>query len=152
MPERAGDVWGADLAAGAAKRDPKLGPLEISAGGLVAIGEDKSEIAELARPMVALYVGGMGAKGRNFYNDLMCRYGYEEEATKIQDLYLDGKKDEAAALVPSEFLKLTNLCGPEGFVRERIEAYAAAGVSVLNIIPVGENPTAMIEKLKSWVS
>ncbi len=152
MPERANDVWGADLAAGMAKRDPNLGPLEISAGGLVAIGDDKSDIAELARPMVALYVGGMGAKGRNFYNDLMCRYGYEEEATKIQDLYLEGKKDEAAALVPSEFLKLTNLCGPEGFVRERIEAYAAAGVNVLNIIPVGENPTAMIEKLKTWAS
>ncbi len=152
MPERANDVWGADLAAGMAKRDPNLGPLEICAGGLVAIGDDKSDIAELARPMVALYVGGMGAKGRNFYNDLMCRYGYEEEATKIQDLYLEGKKDEAAALVPSEFLKLTNLCGPEGFVRERIEAYAAAGVNVLNIIPVGENPTAMIEKLKTWVS
>jgi F420-dependent oxidoreductase-like protein len=152
MPERANDVWGADLAAGMAKRDSNLGPLEISAGGLVAIGDDKSDIAELARPMVALYVGGMGAKGRNFYNDLMCRYGYEEEATKIQDLYLEGKKDEAAALVPSEFLKLTNLCGPEGFVRERIEAYAAAGVNVLNIIPVGENPTAMIEKLKTWAS
>jgi len=152
MPERANDVWGADLAAGMAKRDPNLGPLEICAGGLVAIGDDKSDIAELARPMVALYVGGMGAKGRNFYNDLMCRYGYEEEATKIQDLYLEGKKDEAAALVPSEFLKLTNLCGPEGFVRERIEAYAAAGVNVLNIIPVGENPIAMIEKLKTWAS
>ena len=152
MPERANDVWGADLAAGMAKRDPNLGPLEICAGGLVAFGDDKSDIAELARPMVALYVGGMGAKGRNFYNDLMCRYGYEEEATKIQDLYLEGKKDEAAALVPSEFLKLTNLCGPEGFVRERIEAYAAAGVNVLNIIPVGENPTAMIEKLKTWAS
>ncbi|CAB4583840.1 MAG: LLM class F420-dependent oxidoreductase [Actinobacteria bacterium] len=152
MPERANDVWGADLAAGMAKRDPSLGPLEICAGGLVAIGDDKSDIAELARPMAALYVGGMGAKGRNFYNDLMCRYGYEEEAEKIQDLYLEGKKDEAAALVPSEFLKLTNLCGPEGFVRERIEAYAAAGVNVLNIIPVGENPTAIIEKLKTWVS
>ena len=152
MPERAQDVWGADLKAGAAKRDPNLGPLEISAGGLVAIGDDKAEIAEMARPMVALYVGGMGAKGRNFYNDLMCRYGYEEEAMKIQDLYLDGKKDEAAALVPSEFLKLTNLCGPEGFVRERIEAYAAAGVNVLNIIPVGGNPTQTIEKLKTWVS
>lgn len=152
MPERAQDVWGADLAAGAAKRDPNLGPLEICAGGLVAIGDDMSGVAEMARPMVALYVGGMGAKGRNFYNDLMCRYGYEEEATKIQDLYLEGKKDEAAALVPSEFLKLTNLCGPEGFVRERIEAYAASGVNVLNIIPVGGNPTATIEKLKTWVS
>lgn len=152
MPERSDEVWGADLAAGMAKRSPNLAPLEISAGGLVAIGDEMSEVAEMARPMVALYVGGMGAKGRNFYNDLMCRYGYEEEAAKIQDLYLEGKKDEAAALVPSEFLKLTNLCGPEGFVRERIEAYAAAGVNVLNIIPVGGNPIATIEKLKTWVS
>jgi F420-dependent oxidoreductase-like protein len=152
LPERANDVWGADLAAGAAKRDSALGPLEIAAGGLVAIGEDAAGVAELARPMVALYVGGMGAKGRNFYNDLMCRYGYEEQAAKIQDLYLDGKKAEAAALVPTEFLQLTNLCGPEGFVRERLEAFAEAGVSVLNIVPVGDDPVAMIEKLKTWVS
>lgn len=152
MPERADDVWGADLAAGRAKRAPELGPLEIAAGGLVAIGDDAGDIAELSRPMVALYVGGMGAKGRNFYNDLMCRYGYEAEAAKIQDLYLEGKKDEAAAIVPKEFLELTNLCGPEGFVRDRLEAFKEAGVSVLNIIPVGDNPTAMIEKLKTWVS
>jgi F420-dependent oxidoreductase-like protein len=152
MPERANDVWGADLAAGRAKRSPELGPLEIAAGGLVAIGDDAAGIAELSRPMVALYVGGMGAKGRNFYNDLMCRYGYEAEAAKIQDLYLEGKKDEAAAIVPKEFLELTNLCGPEGFVRDRLEAFKEAGVSVLNIIPVGDNPTAMIEKLKTWVS
>jgi len=152
MPERADDVWGADLAAGRAKRSPELGPLEIAAGGLVAIGDDAADIAELSRPMVALYVGGMGAKGRNFYNDLMCRYGYEAEAAKIQDLYLEGKKDEAAAIVPKEFLELTNLCGPEGFVRDRLEAFKEAGVSVLNIIPVGDNPTAMIEKLKTWTS
>lgn len=152
MPERADDVWGADLAAGRAKRSPELGPLEIAAGGLVAIGDDAADIAELSRPMVALYVGGMGAKGRNFYNDLMCRYGYEAEAAKIQDLYLEGKKDEAAAIVPKEFLELTNLCGPEGFVRDRLEAFKEAGVGVLNIIPVGDNPTAMIEKLKTWTS
>ena len=152
MPERAEDVWGADLAAGRAKRAPELGPLEIAAGGLVAIGDDAADIAELSRPMVALYVGGMGAKGRNFYNDLMCRYGYEAEAAQIQDLYLEGKKDEAAAIVPKEFLQLTNLCGPEGFVRDRLEAFKEAGVSVLNIVPVGDNPTAMIEKLKTWIS
>ena len=81
-------------------------------------------MAELSRPMVALYVGGMGAAGKNFYNDLMCRYGYEAEAALIQDLYLDGKKDEAAAAVPDEFLRLSNLCGPEGFVKERLAAFA----------------------------
>ena len=152
VPERAHDVWGADLAAGAAKRDPELGPLEIAAGGVVAIGEKAGPVAEVTRPMVALYVGGMGARGRNFYNDLMCRYGYEAEAAEIQDLYLDGKKEEAAAKVPADFLQLTNLCGPEGFVKERLAAFAEAGVTVLNIVPVGEKPLEIIEKVKEWTA
>ncbi|MBU6328534.1 MAG: LLM class F420-dependent oxidoreductase [Acidobacteria bacterium] len=152
LPERAADVWGADLAAGNAKRAEDLGPLEITAGGLVAIGEDAAAIAEYSRPMVALYVGGMGARGRNFYNDLMCRYGYEAEAKRIQDLYLDGKKDEAAAAVPAEFLKLMNLCGPESWVKERIAAFAESGVTVLNVVPVGGDPLATLEKLKDWTS
>jgi len=151
LPEKVADVWGDDLARGRSKRDPSLGPLEITAGGLVAIGDDAAKVAELSRPMAALYIGGMGAKGRNFYNDLMCRYGWEAEAERIQDLYLDGKKDEAAALVPDEFLRLTNLCGPEGFVKERIAAYAEAGVTVLNILPVGGDPVGTIERLRSWI-
>jgi len=100
--------------------------------------------------MVALYVGGMGARGRNFYNDLACRYGYEKEAKEIQDLYLDGKKDEAAAKVPDELLALTNLCGPEGWVKERLAAFKEAGVSTLNITPVGSDATDIIEKVKAW--
>lgn len=151
LPEKVDDVWGSDLAAGRAKRDASLAPLEITAGGLVAIGDDAASVAELSRPMAALYIGGMGAKGRNFYNDLMCRYGWADEAEKIQDLYLDGKKDEAAALVPDEFLRLTNLCGPEGFVKERLAAYAEAGVTVLNIIPVGGDPVRTIETLRNWI-
>ena len=80
IPERAHDVWGDALAAGAAKRAPDLGPLEVAAGGLVAIGEGLEHLREFARPMTALYVGGMGAKGRNFYNALTRRYGFEAEA------------------------------------------------------------------------
>ncbi len=152
LPERARDVWGADLDAGAAKRSADLGPLEIAAGGLVAIGDDKAGVAEMMRPMAALYIGGMGAKGKNFYNDLMCRYGFEAEAAQIQELYLDGKKDEAAALVPEEFLRLVNLCGPEGFVKERLAAFAEAGVTVLNITPVGGDPLRTIETLKDWTA
>jgi len=98
--------------------------------------------------MAALYIGGMGAKGRNFYNDLVCRYGYEEAAAEIQDLYLDGKKDEAAAKVPDELLELTNLCGPEGYVKERIAAYKEAGVSNLQVIPLGADPAELITKVK----
>ncbi len=152
LPERARDVWGADLDAGTAARADDLGPLEVAAGGLVAIGDDQAGVAERMRPMAALYIGGMGAKGKNFYNDLMRRYGYEEEAEKIQDLYLDGHKDEAAALVPSEFLRDINLCGPEGFVKERLAAFAEAGVTVLNITPVGGDPLRTIESLKAWTA
>jgi len=118
----------------------------------VAIGDDAAAVREFARPMAALYIGGMGARGRNFYNELACRYGYEAEAKLIQDLYLDGKKEEAAAAIPDDFLELTNLCGPEGYVKERLAAYQEAGVSVLNIIPIGDNPTTIIEKLKSWTA
>ncbi len=150
VPERAKDVWGDDLAAGAAKRSADLAPLEVVAGGIVAIGEDAASMVEMSRPMVALYVGGMGARGKNFYNDLACRYGYEAEAKEIQDLYLDGKKDEAAAKVPDELLALTNLCGPEGWVKERIAAFKEAGVTTLSVTPIGDDPKAIIEKLKAW--
>src|SRR5439155_13872954 len=97
VPEKAKEVWGDALAAGTARRSPDLGPLEIAAGGMVGIGEGLEAMRDFARPMVALYVGGMGARGRNFYNDLARRYGYEKEAAQIQDLYLSGKKDAAAA-------------------------------------------------------
>ncbi len=123
---------------GRAKRDPSLGPLQITVGGMVAIGEGDDVVAlrDLARPMVALYVGGMGAKGRNFYNDVVRRYGYEEEAEKIQDLYLEGRKAEAEALVPDDLLESMSLCGPESYVAERIATFKEAGVSHLQVVPV----------------
>jgi hypothetical protein len=92
----------------------------------------------------------MGARGKNFYNALVQRYGYEKEAAEIQDLYLSGKKKEAEAAIPAELIKLTNLVGPESFVKERIAAFKEAGVNVLNVTPIGPNPTAIIEQLKSW--
>lgn len=152
IPERAREVWGADLDAGAAKRSPDLGPLEIAAGGMVAIGDDVKGVLDFGRAMAALYIGGMGAKGRNFYNDLACRYGYEAEAAEVQELYLSGKKDEAAAKIPGELLELTNLVGPEGYVKERLAAFKEAGVTVLNIIPVGSDPVRIIEQVKEWAS
>jgi F420-dependent oxidoreductase-like protein len=151
LPERANEVWGADLAAGAAKRSADLGPLEVVAGSLLAIGDGAEQMRELARPMLALYVGGMGAKGRNFYNDLICRYGYEKEAEQIQDLYLAGKKDEAAALIPDELLEKTTLCGPEGYLRERIAAFKEAGTTVLNVTPIGPDVPKMIEQVRGWI-
>lgn len=153
LPEKVKDVFGASLAAGAARRDPSLAPLDICAGGLACIGEPSETKAVLdmfARPIAALYIGGMGARGRNFYNALVCRYGYEAEAAEIQDLYLAGKKEEAAAKVPDELLELTNLCGTEGFVKERIAAFGEAGVTVLNVTPVGQDPPRLVEQLKAW--
>src|SRR5487761_965805 len=87
VPEKAAELWGESLAAGRARRDPALGPLEIVAAAPLAIGEDVEHLREAARPLLALYIGGMGARGRNFYNDLVRRYGYEAQAQEIQDLY-----------------------------------------------------------------
>ncbi len=151
LPERAQDVWGKDLAAGAAKRDDELAPMDVVAGGLLAVGEGAEAMREYSRPMVALYVGGMGAKGKNFYNDLICRYGFEAEAEAIQDLYLQGKKDEAAQMVPDALLEATSLCGSEGYVKERLAAYQESGVTVLNITPIGKDPVKMIEQVKGWI-
>jgi F420-dependent oxidoreductase-like protein len=151
LPEKADEVWGDDLAKGRAARADDLGPLEIVAGGLLSVGDDAASVREFARPMVALYVGGMGAKGRNFYNDLVKRYGFEQEAEEIQDLYLGGKKDEAAARVPDELLEATSLCGPEGYVRERLAAYKQSGVTVLNITPIGPDPVKLVDQVKGWI-
>jgi F420-dependent oxidoreductase-like protein len=148
IPEKAADVWGESLAAGQAKRDPALGPLEIVAAAPLAIGEDVEHLREAARPLLALYIGGMGARGRNFYNDLVRRYGYETEARKIQDLYLDGKKDEAAAAVPDELLARTSLIGPEGYVAERMAALRATGVTTVNVTPLAPDHASRVQLIE----
>jgi F420-dependent oxidoreductase-like protein len=151
-PGKAKDVWGEALAAGTAKRSPELGPLEISAGGMVAIGEDVKGMLDFMRPMYALYVGGMGARGKNFYNDLACQYGYEKEAKEIQDLYLGGNKRDAETLVPDDLLELGNLVGPASYVKERIAAFAEAGVTNLQVMPASDDPAATIRQLKEMVA
>ena len=140
IPERANEIWGASLQAGAAKRSADLGPLEISAGGIVAIGDDDATIAlrDLQRPALALYIGGMGAKGKNFYYDLCVRYGFADEAAVIQELYLAGKKGQAEAAIPAELVEKTTLCGPRGYVRERIAAFKEAGVTNLQVVPLAQ--------------
>jgi alkanesulfonate monooxygenase SsuD/methylene tetrahydromethanopterin reductase-like flavin-dependent oxidoreductase (luciferase family) len=153
VPEKANDVFGAALAAGKAKRASDLGPLDVAAGGVVCITDDavKAEsVRDVSRAMAALYIGGMGAKGQNFYNALVTRYGYEQEAAEIQDLYLAGNKQEAAAKVPAELLEKTSLCGPESYIKERIAAYKEAGVTVLSVTPFAENPAEVVDKLKTW--
>jgi F420-dependent oxidoreductase-like protein len=148
LPERAADVWGEALAAGRARRDPSLGELDVVAQAPLAIGDDVEDLLEFGRPIFALYIGGMGAKGRNFYNDLVRRYGFEAEAAQIQNLYLDGKKDEAAAKVPYELLKKTSLVGPPGFVAERLAALAEAGVTTLNVTPFAPDHKTRVELIE----
>ena len=153
-PERFQQVWGSDLKAGLAKRSSDLAPLEISAGGLLAIGEDlvgaaQAKVLDAARPQTALYWGGMGARDKNFYNDLARRYGYEEAAIEIQDLYLDGHKNEAAAKVPLDFLQKAHLVGPKSYLKERIGAFKEAGVTVLNVNPIGPDPVRTIEEFRA---
>ena len=149
MPERAGSVWGDSLAAGKAKRDPALGDLQIVVGVPVAIGDDVEPVLDLVRPQLALYIGGMGARGRNFYNDLARRYGYEDEARTIQDLYLDGKKDEAAAVVPEELVRAVSLVGPESHVAERVAAFREAGVTTLVLQPLDDSPEGRLRTVET---
>jgi hypothetical protein len=114
-------------------------------------GDAQTKILDMARPHMALYVGGMGARGKNFYNDVCRDYGFEKEAVEIQDLYLDGKKDEAAGKIPADWIMNANLVGSPGFIKERVAAYKEAGVTVLSVNPVGPDPVGQIEKLRSII-
>jgi F420-dependent oxidoreductase-like protein len=151
VPERAHLVWGDALARGAARRSADLGPLQVVAGGPLAIGADVGHLREMGRPMAALYIGGMGARGQNFYNNVVQRYGFEEAAAAIQDLYLEGRKDEAAAAVPDELLAGTSLIGDEGYLRDRVRAYVDAGVTVLHIDPIGPDPVGDVRRMRAIV-
>ena len=137
-PEKAQQVWGDALAEGCRQALPRPRPARRSAPAAwsrSARARTTKALLDFVRPMYALYVGGMGARGKNFYNDLACQYGFEKEAKEIQDLYLDGKKHEAEALVPDEWLEAGNLVGPESYVKERIAAFREAGVTTLPGLP-----------------
>ncbi len=158
FPERAAEAWGGPLAAGLAKRDPSLPPLDVVAQAALAIGDDVTGYLELGRPMLALYIGGMGPhrdKGRNFYYELAVRFGFEEVAGRIQDAYLDGRKDEAAALVPAELLAGISLVGPDSLIAERVAALKESGVSTLNVVPLAsahEDRVRLIERIRDLAS
>jgi F420-dependent oxidoreductase-like protein len=138
-PEKAQAVWGEALAAGQARRDPALGPLDVMVGTSLAIGDDVDERLESLKPQLALYIGGMGAKGRNFYHNLATRYGFGDVADRIQELYLGGNKKDAIAAVPDELVRSISLVGPRGFVAERVAAFAEAGVTTLLATPVSSD-------------
>ncbi len=102
----------------------------------VSIDDDLDRARDSMRPVLALYVGGMGSREKNFYNAIVQRYGFEDAAKEVQDLYLDGKKDEAAAALPAELIDMVSLCGPKDRVAERLEVYRDAGVGTLICAPM----------------
>ncbi|BBX98898.1 LLM class F420-dependent oxidoreductase [Mycobacterium lacus] len=151
LPEKAREVWGQALAAGQAKRDPALGRLDVYAGPVLAIGENVEPLRELVKPHLALYIGGMGAQGKNFYHALATKYGYGPQADRIQELYLAGDKQGAATVVPDELVRNVNLIGTPTFVKERLAAFREAGVTTLNVVPLAGTPAErvkLIERLR----
>ncbi|NLE78182.1 MAG: LLM class F420-dependent oxidoreductase, partial [Rhodococcus sp.] len=149
-PEKAESVWGEALAKGKAKRDPSLGDLQVYASPALAIGDDVDHMLDWVRPSLALYIGGMGAKGKNFYNDLAVRYGYEKEAATIQDLFLAGKKQEAAAAVPDDLVRAVSLIGPESYVKERLAAFAESGVTTVNVTPFAADRAGRVALIEQF--
>lgn len=151
-PERADSVWGDALRAGLAKRDPALGPLDVMVSASLAIGDDVEDRLAWAKPQLALYIGGMGARGKNFYHNLATRYGYGEVADRIQDLFLAGKKNEAIAAVPDDLVRNVSLIGPRGFVKERLAAYAEAGVTTMLVHPMGADTAEQVRFVEELVT
>lgn len=146
-PERAQDAWGDALDAGLAKRDPNLGPLDVVAQMPLYIGDHADRALDGVRQNLALYVGGMGAKGANFYSDLAIRYGFEDAALTVQELYLTGRKDEAAAAIPEELVVGASLIGTESHVRSRIAALLEAGVTTIGVSSLAPTPESRIEQV-----
>jgi F420-dependent oxidoreductase-like protein len=118
----------------------------------VALGEDVAAAADLLRPYTALYVGGMGSRRQNFYNDLVRRMGYEQVAQTVQDLYLDRRPHEAAAALPVELIDATALLGSRERIADRMQAYAAAGVTTLSISPVAATLDERLETMRTVVA
>ena len=124
------------LEQGAARAGRSLDGFDIAPSVQVAIDDDIERARDAMRPFVALYVGGMGSRKRNFYKALVERYGFEDAANEIQDLYLDGKKEEAAAAIPGELIDTVTLAGPRDHIRQRLAVYRDAGVGTLIVSPM----------------
>ena len=154
VPDRFQQVWGDALAAGTARRAARAGPARHHRrrpGGHRRRPGGRTRPARRPGPTSPSTWAAWGPRAKNFYNDLFRRYGWEEEAEKIQDLFLAGKRDEATAAVPDEYLDLATLCGPEAHVQERLKVYNEVGVTYLNIEPQGDDKLGTIEQIKAWV-
>src|SRR5262245_47487218 len=141
-PTRAHDVWGDALERGFAAADlERAASFDVAPTVTVVVGDDVAALRDKVKPMVSLYVGGMGAKGKNFYNDLACRYGYEDVAAEIQDLYLAGNKAEATALVPDDLVDDVSLIGPKERIAGGVDLWKDAGVTTM--IVAASQPEAL---------
>jgi F420-dependent oxidoreductase-like protein len=136
------------LEEGAGRVGRSLDDFDIAPNVNVFIGDDIAGARDLMRPFIALYVGGMGSRDKNFYNKLVARYGFEDAARDIQDLYLEGRKDEAAAAIPDGLIDLVSICGPEDRVRERLRTFAEAGVGTLGITPMAWTKQERLRQLR----
>src|SRR6476659_4140484 len=146
-PENVGELLPL-LEEGAARSGRSLDGFDIAPTVNVSINDDLAAARDLMRPFIALYVGGMGSRKQNFYNALASRYGFEDAARKVQDLYLEGRRDEAAAAVPDELVDTVTLCGPADRVRERLAVYRDAGVGTLGITPMAGSKEERVAQLR----
>jgi len=137
------------LEAGARRAGRSLDGFEMAPSVSTYVSEDREGARNLMRPALALYIGGMGSRKQNFYNQLVQRYGFEDAARTVQDLYLDGKKEEAAAALPDELIDLVTLCGPKEHVRDRLAAFREAGVGTLMVNPMAFTAPERIEQLRA---
>ncbi len=137
------------LMEGAARAGRSLEDFDIAPTVQAHISEDRAAARDLMRPGLALYIGGMGSRDQNFYNNLVRRYGFEHAAKEIQDLYLDGKREEAGSALPDELIDMISLCGPRTIVAERLQAFRAAGVGTLMVAPMSFDRQARIAQLQA---
>jgi F420-dependent oxidoreductase-like protein len=136
------------LEEGAARAGRSLDGFDMAPTVNVFVTDDLASARDAMRPFIALYVGGMGSREKNFYNQLVQRYGFEDAAREVQDLYLDGRRDEAMAALPDELIDLVSLCGPRDHVRERLAVYRDAGVGTLGITPMAWDRDGRLEQLR----
>lgn len=146
MPEHA-DVFFDHIAAGARKAGRSIDNIDLQAGGAVAFSDDVESLYPARKPGIAFTLGAMGSRQHNFYNQAFQRAGYKELALKIQDLWLNGQREQASALVPDELVVKTNLLGTEAMVKQRIRAYRDAGINTIRIDPQGRDMAESIETM-----
>src|SRR3954464_15079121 len=137
-----------NLDEGASRAGRSLDAFDIAPSVQVYVNDDLDAARDALRPFIALYVGGMGSRKQNFYNQLVQRYGFEDAAKEVQDLYLDGKKDEAAAALPGELIDRVSICGPKDVVRERLAKDSDAGVGTLGVSPCAFTKEERLEQLR----